>query len=132
MAPEVDVYFASLWPYQLIQRRLQQRDVRLDLERATTPGAYKDLITRLVRKFGRALRVRIARLAEHDRAIAPYMATVQNWFCRMDRRVGGRRANKVAPVGVQMMHDHRLCAAVLIHFINAGSLHFVQKEEYLA
>lgn len=131
MAPEIDSYFASLWPYQLIQRRLQQRDVRLDLNRATTQGAYKDLITRLVRKIGRTLRIRIARLAEHDRSIAPYMAIVQSWFCRMDRRVGGRRARKVAPVGVQMMHDHRLCAAVFIHFINVDSLRLTQRGESL-
>lgn len=131
MAPEIDSYFASLWPYQLIQRRLQQRDVRLDLERATTPGAYRDFITRLVRKIGRSTRMRIARLAEHDRAVAPYMSIVQNWFCRMDRRVGGRRAHKVAPVGVQMMHDHRLCAAVLIHFTNAASLRLAQRGEKL-
>lgn len=117
MTPRVEEYMAGLWPYQIVQKTLQHRDVLLDLERASTPGARKDLTMRLVRKMGRDLRKRISRLAQFDNTLYPELAIVKNWFCNLDRRVGGRRARKCQPAGVEMALDHRFCAAVFIRFI---------------
>ncbi len=107
----------GVFSYPTVARMLAKKDVMESLRQANTTASRRLLVIQLVNHMDRRLRVQLARQARDDGRLDAARVICSNWFSNLSRRNGGNLVRRWSPNGVQMVKDHRLCAAIFVTLI---------------